>query len=370
MRLELHQLDRRYGHLRVCQPGRQRRLLASLAAAGQQTPIVVVALEGAAERYLVIDGYRRVEALERLGQDTVEAVLWPLGEAEALLADRAARWAGTESALEQGWLLAELVRRFGYEREELAQRFDRSLSWVSRRLALVELLPESVQQEVRQGRLTAQVAMKYLVPVARLSLQDCQGMAAVFARLGCTTRQAGQLYAAWRDGSPAARQRLLEAPELFFRAQQAEQDCASAPPAAPAEELARDLEIAAALLRRATRRLAGAALGPLAGAQCRALEEQVDGLRRQLDRLAERIPPEQDHVEAIPTHNDSGVTSTGREPPPDRPPAGDLAPDRAQGAALGFRPGTPHRAPREGPTLPRPHPGTASHLPGEPRASP
>jgi len=56
MQLEFHQLDRRCGHLRAQHPVRQRRLLASLAASGQQVPIVVVAVKGQANRYLVIDG--------------------------------------------------------------------------------------------------------------------------------------------------------------------------------------------------------------------------------------------------------------------------------------------------------------------------
>jgi len=72
MQLEFHQLDRRWEHLRVREPLRQRRLLASLADSGQQTPIVVVAA-GVPERYLVIDGHKRVAALEQLGRDTVAA---------------------------------------------------------------------------------------------------------------------------------------------------------------------------------------------------------------------------------------------------------------------------------------------------------
>ena len=67
MQLEFHQLERRWEHLRVCHPARQRRLLASLVEAGQQTPIVVVAAEGQADRYVVIDGYKRIAALEQLG---------------------------------------------------------------------------------------------------------------------------------------------------------------------------------------------------------------------------------------------------------------------------------------------------------------
>src|SRR5208337_3558211 len=59
MQLEFHQLDRRWEHLRARQPRLQRRLLASLAESGQQTPIVVVAAADQPGRYLVIDGHKR-----------------------------------------------------------------------------------------------------------------------------------------------------------------------------------------------------------------------------------------------------------------------------------------------------------------------
>jgi ParB-like nuclease domain len=91
MQLEFHQLDRRWQHLRVHHPGRQRRLLASLAESGQQTPIVVVAAEGQTDRFVVIDGYKRITALGQLGRDTLEAVVWPMSEAAAVLLDRSLR---------------------------------------------------------------------------------------------------------------------------------------------------------------------------------------------------------------------------------------------------------------------------------------
>src|SRR3989442_5284472 len=120
MQLEFHQLDRRWEHLRVRHPARQRRLLASLADSGQQTPIVVVAAEGLADRYVVIDGYQRITALEQLGRDTVEAVVWPLSEAPAGLLDRSLRWSEHETPLGGGWLLAEFEQRFRYGLDELA----------------------------------------------------------------------------------------------------------------------------------------------------------------------------------------------------------------------------------------------------------
>jgi len=67
---------------------------------------------------------------------------------------------------------------------------------------------------VREGNLTAQIAMKYLVPVARISADDCERMAAVFVKHRCDTRQAAQLYTAWREGSRVVRERILA--ELLF----------------------------------------------------------------------------------------------------------------------------------------------------------
>src|SRR6202166_4445074 len=310
MQLDFHQLDSRWEHLRVRHPARQRRLLASLADSGQQTPIVVVAAEGLADRYVVIDGYKRIAALEQLGRDTVEAVVWPMSEAAAVLLDRSLRLSEQETALEVGWLLAELERRFGYGLDELARRFDRSVSWVSRRLALAEVLPEAIQQQVREGKILAQVAMKFLVPVARQRLEDCQRMAAIFAEHHCDTRQAGQLYAAWRKGSSAVRKRILDDPELFFKTQRQAQEKV----AGTGAELLRDLEMVVAIVNRAQRRLAGAAATELDDQQGKAARHQIERIQSQLRRIDEEILPEKKlHVEPSATHHDSETKHTATE---------------------------------------------------------
>ena len=367
MRLEFHQLDRRGEHLRARHPARQSRLLASLATSGQQTPIVVVAVEGQADRYLVIDGYQRITALEQLGRDTVEALLWPMSEAEALLLDGSLRWAEHQSALEQGWLLAEMEGRFGYGVAELARRFDRSVSWVSRRLALVELLPEAIQQLVREGKISAQVAMKYLVPVARISLEDCERMAAAFAQHHGNTREAGQLYAAWRDGSRSVRERLLAAPELFFKTQR------RAPPAetTPSATLERDLEMAAAILRRARRRLTEA-LPEMGAAQQHNAERHIADARRELERMAEQMGKEQaaGHAEPSAKDHNFGTAHTGSEQARDCARDGNLASERAQSPAVADDGSAGDPACRESRTLPATHPGSVQHLQGESRASP
>src|SRR6266568_647339 len=368
MHLEFHQLERRWEHLRVRHPARQRRLLASLAEAGQQTPVVVVAAEGAAERYVVIDGYQRIAALQQLGRDTVEAVVWPMSEAAAVLLDRSLRLSAHETALEVGWLLAELQQRFGYGLDELARRFDRSVSWVSRRLGLVELLPEAIQQQVRAGQILAQVALKFLVPVARQSLGDCQRMAATFAQHHCDTREAGQLYAAWRKGSPAIRKRILDDPELFFKAQRQAQETT---PAGTGAELLRDLEMVVAIVNRAQRRLAGAAATELDEQQSKAARHQIDRIQKQLQRIDEEIQPEKKpHVEPSATHHDSGTEHAASEQTRDRAGDGDLARGRTQSPALQLHHRTGTESSPESRTPPAADSGAFREVQGESRASP
>jgi ParB family chromosome partitioning protein len=315
----------------------------------------------------VIDGYKRVAALEQLGRDTVEATVWAMSEAEALLLSRSLRFSPQESALEQGWLLAEMEQRFGYSLDELARRFDRSASWVSRRLALVELLPEAIQQQVREGKLAAQVAMKYLVPVARVSADDCTRMAAAFVAHRCNTRQAGQLYTAWRKGTRVVRERILAEPELFLKTQRQ-------PPAAkPAavEQVERDLDMAIAILRRAGRRLAEA-LPEMTGPQQKQAQGQMENARRELNRMAERIGKEQEpkHAEPGTTNRDPGTEREGSEQTRDRAGDASVAADRAQSAAreLHQRAGDPTGG--ESGTVPRTDPGAFGVVQGESRASP
>jgi len=366
MQLEFPQLDRRWEHLRVREPQRQRRLLASLADSGQQTPIVVVTA-GPPNRYLVIDGHKRVAALEQLGRDTVEATVWAMSEAEAVLLSRSLRFSPQESALEQGWLLAEMEQRFGYGLEELARRFDRSPSWVSRRLALVELLPEAIQQQVREGRLAAQVAMKYLVPVARVSADDCTRMAAAFVAQHCNTRQAGQLYTAWRKGTRAVRERILAEPELFLKTQR------QPPPERPAavEQVERDLDMVIAILRRTGRRLAEA-LPEMTGPQQKQAQGQMENARRELARMTDRIGREQEgkHAEPGTTHRDPGTEREGSEQTRDRTGAAIVAVDRAQSAALQLHQPAGDPTGGESGTVPRTDPRSFDIVQGESRASP
>ncbi len=244
MELELHEIGQRYAALRRRDPHRERILTASLSEVGQQVPVVVV--KDTTAGWVLVDGYKRVRALHRLRRDTVQVLAWELGEAEALVVTRLMGAGSSDSALEQGWLLAELQGRFGLRLGELARRFDKSESWVSRRLALVAELPESVQELVRSGGLSAHAAARYLVPLARAKVGNWQSLASAASAHHLSSRQVGELVRLWQGATEQGRHLVTSDPVLALRASQRSSKGANCE-----EKLLREIMMVGAVARRA-----------------------------------------------------------------------------------------------------------------------
>lgn len=250
MDLELHQLKLRYAELRVLERGRRCRLVASLAQQGQQTPVLVVADESA---FVLIDGYARIAALEELGRDIVLATVLDLPEAEALILTHRLEAGRRRSALEEGWLISELLERHGLTQQAVAARLQRSKSWVSRRLALVQTLSEAVQAAVRSGLVPAYGAMKYLVVLARANTAQCDQLVANLTA-PISVRALERIYRGWRSASAQGRERIVAQPELFLKADAAAR-ARPIPDEDPVAPLLGELEGIAGLARRARRRV-------------------------------------------------------------------------------------------------------------------
>jgi len=151
MQLEFHQLERRLEHLRAHRPERQQRLLAIAGgqwAAERRSSSSPRISPSAICSSMATAG----QGAGAVGRDTVEAVVWSLSEAEALFLDARCAPASRPRLWKRAGCWRRCSERFGYDQEELARRFDRSVSWVSRRMGLVELLPAAVQQQGAQRR--------------------------------------------------------------------------------------------------------------------------------------------------------------------------------------------------------------------------
>ena len=253
MKVELHQLELRYAELRVLTSSSRSRLVASLAQHGQRSPLLMV--PDGEHRYVLIDGYARVQALVELGRDVADAVVLDLLEPEALVLAHRLETKRRRSALEDGWLIAELSERHGWSRRAIADRLHRSASWVCRRLALVRALPEAVQDATKQGRVPAHAAAKYLVPLARANTGHCERIVQALGEVPVSVRQVERLYMGYKRGNAETRERIVAHPRLFLDAEAATLPEPALPDRDPAAPLVRDIEGIEALARRARRRV-------------------------------------------------------------------------------------------------------------------
>ena len=304
MKLELGPLDRRYDGLRIRDAGRHSRLLESVLAHGQQVAVIVVADEERTGRYVLIDGYLRVAVLEELCRDEVEAQVWEMSEGRALALGHRLDNARQRSALEEGWLLRTLEREHGMRLGELAVLLGRSRSWVSRRLGLVKALPTRAQEAVRQGRVSAQAAQRYLLPLARANTGQCETLVAALGRERTSVRQMRMLYVGWRGGDAATRQRIVESPLLYLAAHEAVGDDEST-----RDELVRDLDIVTSVARRAQRRVDEGALSGAGAKRTRRIQRRWRDAERALRGLGASL--EELDAELGDTDGDSAAAAGG-----------------------------------------------------------
>jgi ParB family chromosome partitioning protein len=146
--VDLHLLELRFAGARLLEPQAVEKLAHSIERDGQIVPLIVVsspdssAAEGT-DRLVLIDGYRRVAALRRLGRDRAFIERWACDLAEAVLAVLARTQSRSFAAIEEALLLRELTQGLGVSQREAARRCARDGSWVNRRLQLLASLPEA-----------------------------------------------------------------------------------------------------------------------------------------------------------------------------------------------------------------------------------
>ncbi len=253
MEIEHHQLDLRFDATRLRDPQRESRLSASLLAHGQRQPVLVFSQQ---QRFVLVDGYRRVRALAAIGRDTVAAMDLGCSEVDALLYAWSASVGRRPEAIEEAWLLREVLDLGALQQHALAERMGRSISWISRRLGLLAALPERALLAVREGRVTAHGAQKVLVPLARAKREHCERLLGALGDRRISSRQMQQWWSAYREADAQARARLVDDPWLYLRSIEALATPVKIPKESPEGRLIHRLGAAAGACARARTELA------------------------------------------------------------------------------------------------------------------
>lgn len=352
MQIDLHLLDRKYERLKLRNRKDETRLVAALADRGEVSPVVVVASRETPGRYVVIDGYKRLRAVARLGQDVVETVVWEHDEVDALVMVHHLQRPRERSQLEDAYLVQALHDLHGLTQPEIARRLGRSRSWVSRRLGLVKELPEWLQQLIQAGKLQCHAATKCFLPMARANKEDAERLARNIADLGLSTRQIAELYRAWLEGNERTRELVVSQPETALRAR----DAASVEADTDVGLLLQDLEKVASLAHRASRLLDRALLKGIEPSMAARITQAGRRAHTQATRVFKRIERE---VRADDRSGDAKCSAqteaAGLRDQAHRPDAQDLPLGGTTGPGERDRPGAGHRAGHNGCEAPGPH---------------
>jgi ParB-like chromosome segregation protein Spo0J len=222
LEIDLHLLELRFAGARLIEPQAVEKLARSIERDGQIVPLIVVGgsssdAEGS-ERLVLIDGYRRVAALRRLGRDRAFIERWPCDLTEALLAVLARTQGRCFAAIEEALLLRELTQGLGVSQREAARRCARDGSWVNRRLQLLASLPEAALAAVREGRLSSWAAARVIAPLARANSGHADRLLRAQGQARLSTRELGQWFEHYRKSKRGVRERMVDHPRLFLQA--------------------------------------------------------------------------------------------------------------------------------------------------------
>jgi ParB-like chromosome segregation protein Spo0J len=323
--LDLHRLDLRFAASRLVEPHAVARLAESIERCGQIVPCIVVAVpggEGAGAAALVlVDGYRRVAALRRLGRDTAGVEQWSCDLTQALLGVLARAQHRPFAIIEQALLLRELVRGQGLSQHDVAQRCGRDVSWVSRRLQLLSGLPDAALAAVRSGKLSGWAANRVVAPLARANLDHAERLLAMLATLPLSTRELQCWFEHYQQTPRSAREHMVDRPRLFIDTLQANtaRHAGARLRAGPEGECLGDLRCLEAVIARLRTRVA--TLRPLP----RRLIAAAPRLRTAIDALTTALEREDMHDTDGDPHCGAQLTGAGAQPARDQPPAGPVA---------------------------------------------
>src|SRR4029077_20283412 len=143
------------------------------------------------ERLVLIDGYRRIAALRRLGRDTARVECWACDLAEAVLGVLARSQSRPWAAIEEALLVRELVQGLGLSQHEVARRSGHDVSWVSRRLQLLAG-PDAILVAGIKGRLSSWAASRVVAPLARANSEHAERLVKALSNAPLATRELRQ----------------------------------------------------------------------------------------------------------------------------------------------------------------------------------
>jgi ParB-like chromosome segregation protein Spo0J len=224
--VEIAHLQLRYAHTRIHRPARVSSLASSIERFGQIIP--VIALREGMGSLVLIDGYLRVEAVQRCRRDTVVAEIWECKEEEALVEVLARAHSRKWDLLEEAALLWELHQQSHLSQSRIASLLGRKQGWVSGRMALYRALSEDLFELIRKGSISTWAATRVLAPIARAMPEHGKVLAENLSQEDLSTRDLALWFRYYQKANRKQRENLVREPLLFLKALRVSQEATEA----------------------------------------------------------------------------------------------------------------------------------------------
>jgi ParB/RepB/Spo0J family partition protein len=148
--IPIDRIDESFGRFRLLSPRHEGAMERSVGRFDQLTPVVVSPSKN--DRYEMVDGFKRLRACRKLGNQSLKArVLEGHGRVLKAAMVQLNRKSGHLGDVEEAMIVASLYRDDGLTQVEIAPLLGRHKSWVSRRIALIERLSQEVVEHLRLG---------------------------------------------------------------------------------------------------------------------------------------------------------------------------------------------------------------------------
>ncbi len=217
--ISIDKFDLSLSGMRITNMTRILQVEKSMRLHGQLQPVVARVHEGG---YQLIDGFKRFYASEDLMMEALQCLVLEidLAQAKVLLLSYNRPHQSME-AWEEAIVLQDLQKTHSMDQRSLSRLTGYSRSWVSRRLALISKMDESVSSEIMMGTLTSSHA-RALIKLPRGKQGE---VARVITTHYLTSRQSDVLVEAFlKAKNKDERRYILSHPDQILRKDQQDQE--------------------------------------------------------------------------------------------------------------------------------------------------
>lgn len=202
--MAMDQVDLRLLSLRTPSALAVNRMAASLKARGQLTPIIITQ-----ESPIVVDGFKRIQAAQVLGMDTLKATSLSADPIQAKAMMYLMNRSGSFSTIQEALLVRELVDTDGLSQKDVAGMLERHKSWVNRRLLMIRRLAPEIIEDLKLQLLPPGSAPT----LARVPPCNQPDFSITIQNHRLSAKEAGRLIELWcKATDPGVKQFLLQSP--------------------------------------------------------------------------------------------------------------------------------------------------------------